>query len=321
MDIGALIRMGGLVISPLAFGVLIGLASACILLAFRPAKASQPVLQRLDDYVDKTDLVEQEEMRRSFVARVLLPILRRLLRTLGRLAPQHMIETTQELLVRAGRPGGLTALDFFGLRLLTCLTMGGAGFWVASKRMPLTKAFFAAVIMGAIGLLLPTMWVRQRVSQRQREIERALPNALDMLTIGVEAGLAFESALLRVAEQWDNALSREFRQVVLEMRVGTPRDVALERMAERADVADLRTFVVVLVQSTTLGVSIAQVLRNQSVVMRQKRQQRAEELARQAPVKLSIPLVLLIFPALLVVILGPAIPGIMNALGGALGGG
>ena len=142
-----------------------------------------------------------------------------------------------------------------------------------------------------------------------------------MLTIGVEAGLAFESAMLRVSDHWDNAITRELRRAVLEMRVGASRDVALERLADRTDVADLRTFVIVLMQSTRLGVSIAQVLHNQSVVMRQKRRQRAEELARQAPVKLAIPLVLLIFPALLVVIMGPAVPGLLEVISTGLGAG
>ncbi len=126
-----------------------------------------------------------------------------------------------------------------------------------------------------------------------------------MLTIGVEAGLAFESAMIRVGEKWDNVLTQEFRRAVAEMRVGMSREDALTRMAERCDVPELTTFVAVLVQSSQLGVSIAQVLHTQAADMRMKRRQRAEELARQAGIKMIIPLALFMLPALFVVILGP----------------
>jgi tight adherence protein C len=135
-----------------------------------------------------------------------------------------------------------------------------------------------------------------------------------MLTIGVEAGLSFESAMLRVAEQWQNALTRELRRAVLEMRVGASREQALRHIAERSDVDDVRTFVAMLTQSAQLGVSIADVLHGQAAQIRRKRKLRAEGLARQAAVKMTFPLVLLIFPALFVVILGPALPGIYAAL-------
>jgi tight adherence protein C len=144
-----------------------------------------------------------------------------------------------------------------------------------------------------------------------------------MLTIGVEAGLAFESALVRVGEQWENALTRELRRAVTEMRVGTPQDVALWRMVERAGVQDLRTFVATLIQSTQLGVSIAQVLHVEAAQMRVRRQQRAEELARQAGIKMLFPLILFVFPAMLVVILGPSVPAFLaffRAMSTSMGG-
>jgi tight adherence protein C len=134
----------------------------------------------------------------------------------------------------------------------------------------------------------------------------------------VEAGLAFESALMRVSEKWHNPLTDEFRRTVGEMRVGTSREVALLRLAERCDVADLNTFVAILVQSSQLGVSISQVLHQQAAEMRLKRRQRAEELARQAGIKIMIPLGFLIFPALFVVILGPAVPTIASAFQGIM---
>lgn len=123
-----------------------------------------------------------------------------------------------------------------------------------------------------------------------------------------------------MGERWDNALTRELRWAVAEMRVGASRDDSLRRMAERTGVHDLSTFVAVLIQSNQLGVSIAQVLHNQAAEMRVRRRQRAEELARQAGVKMIFPLAILIFPALMVVIFGPVVPGLMSFfanLGGA----
>jgi tight adherence protein C len=178
-----------------------------------------------------------------------------------------------------------------------------------------------AVLVALTSFALPRLWLWSRVRQRQSEIERALPDALDMLSIGVEAGLAFESALLRVAEQWQNALTEEFRRAVAEMRLGTARDQALQRMADRTGVQSLATFVAVLVQSTRLGVSVSQVLHAQAAQMRLRRRQLAEEKARQASLKMIFPLVFLIFPAMLVVLLGPAAPDLVEFVSDLAGGG
>jgi tight adherence protein C len=163
--------------------------------------------------------------------------------------------------------------------------------------------------------MLPKFWLGQQIKKRRNAIARALPDALDMLTIGVEAGLAFESALLRVGDQWDNELAQEFRRLVAEIRIGVPRNEALRHMADRCGVEDLRTFVAVLIQSNMLGVSIAQVLHTQADQMRLRRRQHAEEQAHAATVKIVLVLVGFIFPALFVVILGPTVPRIIEGLG------
>ena len=178
----------------------------------------------------------------------------------------------------------------------------------------------AAAVAAVVGFQLPWYWLRSKAKKRQKAILRALPDALDMLTIGVEAGLAFESALLRVGEQWDNALTLELRRVVREMRMGTGRNEALRRLVDRTGVEDLSTFVAVLIQSSQLGVSIAHVLHSQAAQMREVRRQRAEELARQASVKIVVVLVFFIFPSLFIVILGPAVPQIMETLTMMAGG-
>jgi len=321
VDIGRLIQSTALLWSPLTFAVLVGLATALVWRAFAPARPLRMMRERLDDYLDRRDVSEEADMRRSFAARVLLPLLWRMLRILGRLAPKRNMEMTRQMLVQAGHPGGLTALDFLGLRLLFVVLVGGGYFLLLGKTVPLATALRNALLVGGLGYYVPLFWLRRRIRRRQREITCALPDALDMLTIGVEAGLAFESALLEVGSRWDNALTREFRRAVAEMRVGTARDLALQRMAERAGVQDLSTFVAVLVQSSQLGVSIAQVLHAQAAQMRVKRRQRAEELARQAGVKMVFPLVFLLFPALFVVILGPAAPTMLLWMGRLAGGG
>jgi len=312
MDVQALLAVNGLPASPLAFAALAGLAVLFAWQAFRPAQPARQVRSRLDDYVEQGDTIEDADMDKPFMARAVMPLVYRLLRTVGRLAPTKSLESTRKLLLQAGQPGGLMVLDFYGLRLLAMVLVAGATMWITSKQMPFSKALLYTAIGGGIGFFLPLLWVRNTVSGRKREIMRSLPNALDMLTIGVEAGLAFESALLRVVERWDNALSQEFRRAIVEMRVGTPREEALERLAERADVPDLCTFVAVLVQSTQLGVSIADVLHIQAAQIREKRRLRAEELARQAGIKIMFPLVFFIFPSMFVVLLGPALPTMME---------
>jgi tight adherence protein C len=162
--------------------------------------------------------------------------------------------------------------------------------------------------------------VKRRIGSRQHDILRALPDALDMLTICVDAGLAFDLAMLKIGEKWDNTVAREFNRVVAEIRMGLTREDALRRMVERTGVVDIGNFVAVLIQADQLGVSIADVLHVQSSQMRVRRHQRAEELANQAPVKMVFPLVFLILPALFIMILGPALPRMADALS-AMGGG
>jgi tight adherence protein C len=236
------------------------------------------------------------------------------MRTFGRIAPQRNAEMTRQMLLQAGEPFGLQVVDFFGIRLLAAVSFLAAVFLVASRFQPVNMAILFAVVGAVLGFLLPVWWLKGRAKGRAHAIQRALPDALDMLTIGVEAGLAFETAMLRVGDKWHNPLTSEFRRAIAEMRVGTARETALQRMADRCGVADLSSFIAVLVQSSQLGVSIGQVLHSQAGEMRLKRRQRAEELARQAGVKMVFPLVLFIFPSMFVVILGPAVPDIMASL-------
>ena len=320
MNIDALFGTTSWLWSPWMAAILIGVAVVMMWAAFAPARPAAAVRNRLDGYLDRTDVTEDAEMRASFVGRVFGPPLRRLLRLLGSLAPRRSVQATELLLRQAGEPLGLSGLDFFGLRLLSALVAGGIYFLVTKSSLSSSLLLRNSLIVGLFGFFIPWLWLRSRARGRQNEISRAMPDVLDMLTIGVEAGLAFESAMLRVGERWQNALTLEFRRAVAEMRIGTPRDVALTRMAERAGVAELSAVVAILIQSDQLGVGIAQVLHAQAAEMRVRRRQRAEELARQASVKMVFPLVFFIFPALFVVVLGPSVMA-LGAFFRQMGGG
>ena len=308
------LALGG---SPILVGALAGLAIIFVWMALAPSGRPKEAGERLEKYLDTpTAIIDAEVMSRSFSSRVIVPGLRKLLGLLGRMAPKQNVEKTGEMLVQGGSPMNLSVLDFFGLRILAAALFAGGYLVLMGTSGPILDALMYALLVGAVGYLLPKFWLGSKVRSRKHDIQRALPDALDMLTIGVEVGLGFESAMMRVGEKWENALTREFRRSVAEMRVGSTREEALLRMAGRCGVPDLRSFVAILVQSSKLGVSIAEVLHTQADQMRVKRRQRAEELARQAGIKMVFPLVFFIFPALFVVILGPAIPGVLGFMGG-----
>jgi tight adherence protein C len=165
-----------------------------------------------------------------------------------------------------------------------------------------------ALVVGAlIGYLFPRSWLKALTKQRQLEIEKKLPDVLDLLTVSVEAGLGFDAALLKVVEKQKGPLAEEFLRVLQEIKMGRPRRDALRDLSKRNPVEDLSNVVASLVQADQLGISIGGVLRNQSIQIRQKRRQRAEEKAQKAPVKIMIPLVFFIFPSVFIIILGPAV--------------
>ena len=314
--------MLSIIASPLVFAALIALAVGMVWLAIAPARPRQDVADRLDDYLARGDVIEALEMQTPLARRTLAPAGRRVLRFFGGLWPSRNVEITEAKLEQAGRPFGLSALDYQGLRLLATLGLFTLlAFLTYRQGQGWTIALRNGLLGGAMGFLLATYWLRARINRRKHDIQRALPDALDMMTIGVEAGLAFESAMVRVGDLWHNTLTDELRRAVGEMRVGMSREQALTRMAERCGVDDLTTFVAVLVQSSALGVSIAEVLHTQADQMRQKQRLRAEELARQAGIKMTFPLVFLIFPAMFIVILGPAAVNIMEFFGSMDAGG
>jgi len=302
--------------SPGLFALLAAAAMAAIWLAIRPGRRPSSDEERMEGYTKGRDPLQEEELSGSLFQRAIFPALRGALRFLGRWAPARSNERMQALLVRAGEPGHLTVLDVYGLRLLMTVLLAGLAYLAARGRLPAGQGLLLVLVAAVMGFFAPLIWLQGRARRRRRAITRALPNAIDMMTIGVEAGLAFDSAMLRVCQRWRNPLTQELARTVAEMNVGVSREDALRRLAERTDAPELRTFVAVLVQSTELGMSIAHVLHVQAAQMREKRRQRAEELARQAGTKMVFVLVFFVMPALFVVILGPIIPRIMEIFSG-----
>ena len=279
-------------------------------------KTGETPKQRLERLMASQNPLEEDEMSLPFVDRVLKPWLRRQIRAAGRLAPARSIDRLQRNLVRAGYPYNLTVLDFLGIQIVSGLLCVIVVLYMLSlrKSAPL-GAIFLAAIAGLVGFMLPDFWLRSRVRQRKAEIKRTLPDALDMLTICVDAGAGLDSAMLKISEKWKNAIATEFGKVVAEIRIGKTRREALQSLVERTDVPEVASFVAVLLQADQFGLSIANVLHNQSEQLRIRRWQRAEEEARKVPIKLLFPLIFFIFPALLVVTIGPAIPILLRIFG------
>ena len=303
------------------YSLLFGLAVAGVLLTLlfglRARGEAQSVEQERILSLSTPVTLEEMELSQPFSDRVVRPAVSTLLNALGRLTPQRNIRELQHKLEVAGRPYGWTVVSFVGLRLLVAVLLGVLSFvLLLFSDVDVARRLLLVAAVTLLGYYLPLLWLSSRMRRRQHALLRALPDGLDMLNICVGAGLGFDAALSRVGEQWHTPLADEFNRVVAEIRLGKTRRQALLDLARRAEVPEIENFIATIVQADQLGVSIAKVLRTQAEQMRIFRRQRAEEQARQAAIKLLFPLVFLIFPSLLAVLLGPAIPQIINSLGG-----
>ncbi len=252
--------------------------------------------------------VTGKEPPRSFTGRVLKPALAGLGNSLANLAPGEIRNLVAQKLLYAGSSGGFGAESFMALQAL----LGGLCFCGGAVLAGLTglsglRTGMVALLCAAAGVLVPVIALNAKVLRRQGEIERMLPDMLDLLLVSVEAGLSFDMALQRVAAQMSGTLSDEVGRVLDEIRMGKIREEALRSLVKRTGVQDLGTFVSAVIQAEQLGSNIAGTLRIQAASMRGKRRQRAEEAAVKAPVKMLFPMIFLILPALFVVLLGPAL--------------
>lgn len=275
-----------------------------------------PMDARLAQFAQRPRTLAEIELQAPFAERFLRPMMSGIARFIARFTPGGALESVQKRLIHAGFAGRMQASDFLGMKGFGAIIGGVVGIGTSLRLVPswgTVGLVFCVAFFAGLGYYMPDLWLRSKERQRREQIQRALPDAIDLLTISVEAGLGFDAALTRVVEKSDNTLTREFGRVINEMRVGVARRDALRALVERTGIDDLNTFVTAIVQAEQLGASIANVLRIQAAEMRVRRRQRAEVLAHQAPIKMLFPMAFLIMPPIFVVVLGPAIPGIVGA--------
>lgn len=306
----------------LIFGAVVLIAAiAVIVVSLRRNAAGEeddPLQARLAEFIQRGDVTSLEEIELSqpFSERVIVPVIRRMGELSARFTPQKAIQDTARKLELAGNPWPIDAATFLAIRFILAVVFGGLLIAVVAISPPSNPNDNFMFIGGATfaGFFLPHLMLTSRITRRQSEIRKAMPDALDLLTICVEAGLGFDAAMSKVSQKWENELSLAFARTIREVQLGKVRRDALKDMSERLGIAEMTSFVAAIIQSEQLGVSMAKVLRIQSDQMRMKRRQRAEEEARKAPIKMIIPMALLIFPSIMIIILTPAALQIANAL-------
>jgi tight adherence protein C len=292
----------------------IGLAVVTISSTAQQRAVMRRSISALDGYEISTRVREQE-MSEGLGARVLAPVGDAAVKLVRRYTPAGYAEGLAKKTVLAGNPPGY---EVDRLLVLKVIGLASGVLWI-----PLVYGFlhmhglFSLLMVGVLwvgSFLAPDLRLTNKVEARQHEIAVALPDILDLLVISVEAGLGFEQAIERTATSVPGALSDEFRRLLQETRMGASRSDALRALDERTQVEELRSFILAMLQADAFGVSVSRILRSQADEMRVRRRLAAEELAEKAPVKMLFPLVFCIFPAVFVVVLGPALIQINKVL-------
>jgi tight adherence protein C len=292
-----------------------GVAAGAILLIFvglTGGSAVDPVQARLTQLgAMQAKNLEELELQQPFLERTLRPLAAALSGRVSRMASSSFQETAEKRLALAGNPGNLRVADWLAVKAIGAV-VGAIIFLllfvvVGIMKLPIPINFGMGVVGLLLGYTIPEFWLGGRVKKRQHAIILMIPDALDLLTISVRAGLGFDAALGKVVEKLQGPLTEEFRRALAEVRVGKARREALRDIVPRTEVGPLTNFIGAIIQAEQLGVSISKVLQVQSEQLRIERRQRAEEQAAKAPIKMLFPLVGCIFPSLFIVILGPAI--------------
>ncbi len=261
---------------------------------------------RIETLRQQVAMGDASELVLPFSDRILLPTVQGFGRSLAKMLPANFMASLQRTLIMGG--SSMTASTFITLwAVSTGLFVGLAIVALAALGGVSGQGFLGLLVMGIIGFMLPRFWLRSAVGSRQKKIVKNLPDAMDLITTCVEAGLGLDAALAKVSGQMKGPLAKEISQMLLEVGMGRLRRDALSDLGQRTGVQELISFVNAVIQAEQLGVSIGHVLKVQSDQMRTHRRQRAEKLAHEAPIKMMFPLVLCIFPAFLLVILGPAV--------------
>jgi tight adherence protein C len=293
--LGAALVFAAIVIFLATFGVLTG--------ERRGVARSVAAIQAMDRVPD----LAKQELERPFVERVLGPLGDQLVGTGRKMVRADTAKKLHYRLNVAGNPEGWDVNRLIGLKVLGLAVLGGGGLlYLSGTELPFYRVVAGTALAAVFGYCLPNLMLYNAGTKREALMRNSLPDAIDLLTVSVEAGLGFDAAVERVARNTTGPLAEEFNRLLQEMQIGVGRVDAMRAMAERSTLEDLKSFCLAMVQADRLGIPIGRVLRIQSTEMRTKRRQRAEEKAQQVPVRMMIPLVLFILPCLFIVILGPA---------------
>ncbi len=310
----------------LAFlGVILVIAAILVVIGIRNpySENDMRMFDRLEEFSKSGEQVDLEklEMTMPFTERVIYPLARKLGEITLRFTPQNWLSRINRRLELAGRSSRMDATVFITLQFIGGLLVGGLTFTllkILGNNIPSGRVFLFTVVMTLLGFYIPHFQLSSTISKRQKQVRKDLPDALDLLTICVEAGLGFDAAMSRVAEKWNSQLSLAFARVIQEIQLGKLRREALHDMQDSIGISELTSFVAAIVQSEQLGVSMAKVLRVQADQMRIRRRQLAEEEAHKAPIKMLVPMAFIMFPSILIILLAPAVMQIIES--GIFGG-
>lgn len=300
-------------------GILLGVIAVGIIVAYALREKQSPTYRRLREISGprvrekRAMLSLQNELEGTFYQRVIEPIINRIAKKFTKSDKNASANKLQDMLIAAGNPGDLGPGEFRAVQFL-CAAVSMTAVLVLGL---IASAFFGSgafalaiggmAIAGGFSFIIPQFWLKSRITGRTKQIQKTLPDAIDLLVVSVEAGLGFDMAMGKVVEKTKGALADEFGRVLEEMRLGFPRQQALKNVTRRVQNDDLNSFISAIIQADQLGTSVGTVLRIQSEQMRVKRKQRIEEAAMKAPIKMLFPMVLFIFPTIFIVILGPIV--------------
>lgn len=270
------------------------------------------ILERLNEVSHQEKKTEDDPYSLPFKDRIIIPAFKRIERMVNKWAPSSIKNKEHHLLRAAGYPNNLTIQKWISIRIIVWLFFGIFFTSFGLKQESLTNVVLLTGVGWTFGYIGPRFYLKKKATARRLEIERGLPDVLDILTVSVNAGLGFDAALVKVVEKTKGTLSEEFNKMLHEIKMGKSRKDALKGLSERNEVDDLTQFTSSIIQAEQLGVRISSVLKVQSEDMRTKRKQKAEEKAMKAPLKMLFPLVIFIVPAIFIIVLGPAIINIIN---------
>lgn len=275
----------------------------CLFLPRVVSNASKTTLERVEYYGAGS---EPGSKKVSAFKRTFSAFSSKILGTLRKVLPKNLVDSVRERLELAGIQDNVRIDIFLSFKFfMPFIFLFLLTFLVLFFKVPLALRMVLVVLV-PVSYLFPDYYLKSRTSQRQDEIRRSLPNALDLLTISVEAGLGFDQALIKVSNNIKGPLGIEFKRTIKEIEIGIARKEALRNLSKRTDVPELNAFIMSIIQADIFGISVGKVLRVQAAEMRIKRRQIAEEKGMKAPTKLVFPTILFLFPALMVIILGPA---------------